>query len=209
VNLRDQAGFTLLELLIAVALLGLLTTILLAGFRLQTQHIGRQSERLERSSLVSTVHSFLRNQLARAQPLVPIGAEERTIMFEGQPGAIAFVATAPESVPNGGLLLFSAGYADHRLMVRWRRFDGGIGEPPRDAGETVLLEGVARLAFHYFGAASPGQAPTWHKSWKEHAYLPSLVQLELTFLDGERMPVLAVAPRLAPVAFWEPEAAQR
>jgi general secretion pathway protein J len=209
VSPRDQAGFTLLELLIAVALLGLLTTILLAGFRLQTQHIGRQSERLERSSLVPAVHSFLRNQLAKAQPLVLTGAEDRTIMFEGQPAAIAFVAPAPESVPDGGLLLFSAGYADGQLVARWRRFDGTLGETLRSAGETVLLEGVAMLAFRYYGAVAPGQEPTWQESWKERAYLPSLVQLELTFLDGEKMPVLAAAPRLAPMLFADPAAAER
>jgi general secretion pathway protein J len=195
---RNEGGFTLLELLIAVALLGLLTTILAAGLRLQTQYIERGSERLERGAQLPAVHAFLRSQLGKAQPVVPIGSADRTILFEGRPGAVAFVAPAPASMAGGGLELFSVGFAEGRVVVRWREFAGTLVSETQPGGETVLLDGVARARFRYFGTVPPEDAPKWHETWRGMPHLPALIRLELAFSDGEEMPVFAVAPRLAP-----------
>jgi general secretion pathway protein J len=200
---RSQSGFTLLELLIAITLLSLLTTMLFAGLRLGTRHVERQSTRLERSAQIPAVQSFLRTQLANAQPLLLDQTSARkAILFDGRPDGLDFVGVAPESVTIGGLQLFSIEVnpgAASQLRVRWRLFgvpEVGVG---RGAHETVLLDGVARLAFHYYGIVPLGKEPAWHQAWQEIEYLPSLIRLELVFQDGERMPALTVAARLSPL----------
>jgi general secretion pathway protein J len=199
---RSQDGFTLLELLIAITLLGLLTTMLLAGFRLGTRHVERQTTRIERSAQIPAVQAFLRTQLADAQPLLDQTSGSKSIVFDGRPDGLDFVGVAPESSAIGGLQLFSVEFDRHttrQLRVRWQLV--GVPEVGLQQGtnETVLLDRVARVAFYYYGAIPPAKGPAWHQAWQEMEYLPSLIRLDLVFLDGERMPALTVAIRLSPV----------
>jgi general secretion pathway protein J len=197
---QSQRGFTLLELLIAVTLLGLLTTMLAAGFRLGTRHMERQSIRLERASQIPAVQGFLRARLAEAQAFVDEASPRKSIVFDGRPDGLDFVGVAPEGLTIGGLQLYSVNLVRReggQLRVLWQVFavlETGTGQ---GAHETVLLDGVSRLSFHYYGIVPPGSRPSWHRAWQEMEYLPSLIRLEAVFQDGERMPDLTVAIRLS------------
>lgn len=200
---RSQDGFTLLELLIAVTLLGLLTTMLLAGFRLGTRHVERQTTRIERSAQIPAVQAFLRSQLADAQPFFDQTSGNKTIVFDGRPDGLDFVGVAPESSAVGGLQLFSVEFdprTTRQLRVRWQLF--GVPEVGSQQGthETVLLDRVARAAFSYYGTIPPAKGPAWHQAWQDMDYLPSLIRLDVTFLDGGHMPALTVAMRLSSVS---------
>jgi general secretion pathway protein J len=199
---QSQRGFTLLELLIAITLLSLLTTMLLAGFRVGTRHVERQTMRLERASQVPAAQAFLRAQLASAQPILDQTSTRKSIVFDGRPDGVDFVGVAPESLTIGGLQLFSVDFirrADGQLRVRWQLFAVPESGAERSTYETVLLDGVAGLAFQYYGVVPPGKGPAWHRAWQGVEYLPSLIRLEAAFQDGQRMPDLTVAIRLAPV----------
>jgi general secretion pathway protein J len=197
---RSQGGFTLLELLIAITLLGVLTIMLLSGFQLGTRHLERQAARIDRSTQIPAVHGFLRTQLADAQPILEQMSGNRSIVFDGRPAGLEFVGVAPQSLTTGGLQLFSVERdprVESRLRVRWQLFgvpEVGMGQ---GAHEALLLDGVARLAFHYYGAIQPGTPSAWHEAWQDMEYLPLLIRLELVFQDGERMPELIVAIRLS------------
>ncbi len=199
----SQRGFTLLELLISVALLVLLTTILFEGLRLGTHHLGQQSDRLDRASRIALAHNFLRAQLADARPVITPTAAERTIVFNGRPDGIEFVSVAPESVAVGGLQALSvdydkgAGTTGGELLLRWRLYKGTSPAVASNSRDTVLLDHVRSAEFAYFGATSPDQPSAWHMTWQDMAYLPSLVRLSLEFSDGQRMPELIVALRLS------------
>ena len=117
-----QRGFTLLELLIAVVLLALITTMLLAGLQMETQNLPRQTGRLDRAAQLPPVYDFLRSELADAQPVVPIGATSRSIVFDGEPNAVHFVSTGPQSVQIGGLQLLSITFAGRRVAGDARLF---------------------------------------------------------------------------------------
>lgn len=192
-----QSGFTLLELLIAVVLLALVTTMLLAGFQLETQHLPRQTGRMDRAAQLPPVYDFLRAELGDAQPVVPIGARGRAIVFDGEPDAVHFVSTGPQSVQVGGLQLLRVTFAGGALRVRWRLFDGSLPEEDQPGRDVLLLDRLTGARLSFFGIVPPDTQPHWYDTWHDMPYLPSLVRFSLTSADGTEIPELTVAPRLS------------
>lgn len=199
---RREAGFTLVELLVSVALLALLTVVLVSGLRVGTRFT-RDPERLERASRIAVTQEALRARLADARPLLAPGRDDPRVLFEGSSDEVAFIALAPRSVMVGGLEAFAIQYLRHNpgtdgaLVLRSGAFNAapGAGERVRT---TTLLDHVRRAEFSYFGPALPDEAPRWHDSWRDALQLPILVRLFVEFSDGSRMPDLIVALRLSP-----------
>ena len=204
--MTSRRGFTLLELLISVALLVLLTTFLFEGLRLVTHHLEPQTNRLDRASRVAITQNFLRAQLADARPVLAPTAGFRTIEFDGRADGIKFISVGPESVSIGGLQTLSVGFdrgagaRGGELLLRWRPHQGTSPQAGSDARNNLLLDHIRSAEFAYFGVASPNEPPAWHSTWQDMAYLPALVRISIEFSDAQRMPELVVALRLAPVA---------
>jgi general secretion pathway protein J len=194
-----QSGFTLLELLVALTLLGLLTTVLLSGLRFVARHLDRQSAQIERMAQISNIHAFLRTRIEAAQPIVDPSSRLRIIMFDGQPERLEFVSAAPDGLATGGLQVFSVLFirrGSGELQLHWQL----LGEPELSGAsltDTVLLSGVAEAGFAYYGTLDPNARPTWNNEWQAMDRLPLLVRLNITLTDGRSIPALVVAPRLA------------
>jgi len=196
---RREAGFTLIELLVSFALLGLLTTVLLAGFRFATQPLQRQASRFEEAHNLPVVDAFLRARLADARPIVPINGEADAVAFDGRRGRVDFVAAAPQGASRGGLYLYSIDVASGKLRARWRLFAGLMPAADEDAGDTTLLGDVRRIDLAYFGARISTEDVAWRDQWSDVPYLPLLVRFEFVMANGEPVPALVVAPRLKPL----------
>jgi len=201
-----QRGFTLLELLISIALFALLTTFLFEGLRLVTHNLDPQTNRLDRASRIALSQNFLRAQLADARPVMERATGWRSIEFDGRPDGLDFVSVAPESVSIGGLQALSVnfdkgiGARGGELRLHWRPYEGTSPTTGSDVRNSLLLDHVRSAEFAYFGVASPNEPPAWHPTWQDMAYLPTLIRLSLQFSDAQRMPELVVALRLAPAA---------
>ncbi|MEE9250386.1 MAG: prepilin-type N-terminal cleavage/methylation domain-containing protein, partial [Alphaproteobacteria bacterium] len=65
-----ERGFTLLEVLIAMTLLGLIMMLLFGGLRLGTRAWETNSDRVEEISQIEISHQIIRRMLAQAYPLV-------------------------------------------------------------------------------------------------------------------------------------------
>jgi len=198
--MRDrQAGFTLLELLISVSIFALLMVVLFGGLQLGSRQVGRLTAQLDRASQMALVQNFLRTQVGDALP-VAIGSDEaKTVQFRGRPDSVDFVSIAPRSVVTGGLQVLSVAVtAAREIVAGWRplREDPDSPNAPRTA---VLLRGIGGVRFMYFGRPSATRPAEWQDRWEDMDRLPQLVRLSVTFADGERMPDLAVALRLAAI----------
>jgi general secretion pathway protein J len=197
---RSERGFTLLELLIAVTLLALLMTLLTAGLRAATHNMNRQTERLDRSSRNVLVETFLRGVLADARPLSTGQSRSSSVAFSGRSDGLTFVGPAPASVAIGGLQTLTIdfvkdGPAAGEVIADWQAY-GSVGDGGASPRRSVLLTQVNRAIFAYFGA-EPGQAPAWQSSWEDKTRLPALVRVSVEYSNGELMPDLVVALRLA------------
>jgi hypothetical protein len=185
-----------------------LMAMLFGGLRLASHQVEWRTERLDRAARIALVQSFMRRSLADARPLEiegqsrGLGGAAAALAFDGGGEEIEFVGPAPESAQSGGLELLGIGLvrqgaAGSALSLRMRAYDAGLGGATAPLRETILLAGVRRAQFAYFGVSAGEAEPRWHQTWRETPYLPALVRLSLTLSGGETVPDLVVALRLS------------
>jgi general secretion pathway protein J len=208
--LQAEHGFTLLELLAAITLLGLLMAVLFGGLRLGARVWETADARLDASSRIQIVQDFIRQRLAETLPLealAPEPAQEGGFapLFQGTPQAVRFAGLLPEHLGAGlylmDLVLADSGKADGsgNLVLRWRPFD--LYDETREEvepEERVLVENIEGLELAYFGTNNPEQPPEWREGWERQPELPRLIRIRVHFAeDDERQwPELIVRPML-------------
>ncbi len=208
-----QRGFTLLEILIAMTLLGLLMAMLFGGLRLGTRAWEASDARSAELARLEAVQGFIRRALTGAYPLLATSTDDakRRIAFTGGAQAVAFTALMPAHFGVGGFytitLTVEDGVDGARLVFRRRLYRSGDEEapPPPPAAaddeekEKILLDGFSKAEFSYFGAADKDETPSWRDEWQEQKSLPDLVRLRVTFADNDNRvwPELVIAPRIS------------
>jgi general secretion pathway protein J len=199
-----SAGFTLVELLVAVTLLALLSVVLFGGLRFGLRATETGTARLDWSAEIAAAAGFLRNEIADAQPLQKTGVDGGKVMaFDGDGGSIEFVASPPSPMAAGGWhvlhLFLERGPKGGRLVVTARlvRGENDGDTSVATVARAVLLDGVSSVDIAYFGAYVQGDQPAWHDRWQDEPQLPALVRLRLGFADGRKAPALLIAVRAA------------
>lgn len=201
-NARRIRGFTLLELLIGMALVGFILVLLFAGLNLGTRSWEAGEARIATSSRQAVVVDFLRRTLEQAYPLRWRVDNEDRLAFAGEAEALRFVGPVPM---HGGarvnqvlILDLAEGAPGRNLVMRWHLPD------PREPGfaiaeaaePKVLIKGIERLSFAYYGAESDAEEPAWHERWVDQKAPPELIRLQLVMANGESWPDIVAAPRL-------------
>lgn len=94
--MRNQRGFTLLELLIAMTLLAAITVILTAGFQISLRSWEAGRERMEGHYDLTEGLGLIAGQLKSARENYFVnGKNEKTLAFNGESDKLLFVANAP------------------------------------------------------------------------------------------------------------------
>lgn len=193
------AGFTLLEVLVALAVLGLLLVGLLQGSRFVHFGWDRQTRLLAGKEDLDAVDRLVRRLIERAKP----GSKWEKVEFAGTAHAVAFTTIAPStaivSSPPG---TFQTQRADvvllvdgaHRLVLRWTPHIHAIRTGPvPSAATSEILQGVDRIELAYWPTAQGG----WTQLWQSPEP-PRLVRLRIVFEDSARgfWPDIVAAPML-------------
>ena len=203
-----EHGFTLLELLIAITLLGLLMAALFAGLRLGARVWETADARLDASARLQIVQDFIRQRLGETLPLEAVPPELAEVgvsepLFLGRAEAVRFASPLPENLGAGiylmELALADSGHADGsgNLLLRWRPLEPDQQTAERvEPEERVLIENIEALELSYFGTVDPEQPPDWWQAWEGQPELPRLIRLRVRFADGDerRWPELIVRP---------------
>jgi general secretion pathway protein J len=200
-----EAGFSLVELLIALALLAVIAALLvavIADARRALDAVDRRSAQ----AAVAPVQAVLRRLIREARP----GLEGRRPpdpkrAFVGEPDRLSFVSSF---VPQGqyrGLRRYDIGFdaasaGAGRLVMTHRPVSASTAAAPLDDSGSVLLEGVEALRLRYFGAMDQETPPAWHNRWRHPVNPPLLISVEVTFAQGDRRHwvALVAGPALAP-----------
>ena len=168
-----ERGFTLLEILVAVTLLGLLMAALFGGVRLGVRAWEASETRLDDDARLTAVQDFLRARLTEAYPsATSVAGAETAPAFRGEPDRLSFVTLMPEHLGAGidrMLLALTATSGGSDLSVEW--WPAELGDDPAAASDVlhdrVLLAHVAELHLAYFGPRAPDQPPAWSEVWSQ------------------------------------------
>jgi len=197
------AGFTLLELLVAVSLVALLSVLLFGGLRIGLRSADAVDRRVDHTAQILQAYDFMQNVLADARPLPTApNALQSPVDFTGEPDRLSFVAVPPDDVGLGGFQLLRVALQgtaqNRRLVVSWQPAKRGpTPSEPSMLQPSILLDRVSSVDFAYFGVADPNRPPEWLDHWTDRLTLPLLVRLRIAMADHWRAPDLIVAPRLA------------
>lgn len=183
---RHDGGFTLLELLVSLALIALLMVAMPAALNLakRTQATATQ---LDRQATAEATASFIEQRLAEATSIYDRGGDGRLlVIFRGEPGLLAFVAPVTFATAQSGLarLQFEIGTdADGRsglimTWTAWRPLESG--DPAPVVLSRLMLPDATEFQLRYFGAATASQKPEWTTTWTRQDRIPDLIEFRIS-----------------------------
>lgn len=191
-------GFTLLEALVALTILGFVSMIAAGALHLAVETRSRVEARAVATQELRAGGMLLRSRLRDARPATwRWSSSGSPHWFHGRPKSVHFVASLPPRWDDGRLYLYSI-EADNkrdgtRLILRYRPMpdDAATPVPADPEASFVLLNEIDGLSWSYYGRTEPEQAGRWRKTW-DHSHLPQLV----------RLVVEPGTPRLGPWPGW-------
>jgi general secretion pathway protein J len=203
---RRDAGFTLLEILVALVVFGVLLLTLSQGTRFGLLAFDRQNEAAERGGRLDAVDRTLRRLIEQADPGNTVDGNtlaggrhamafraplvegpEASLDPEPDEGTEPHRADAPP--PPGMANLRLAVDGQHRLVLFFLPYRHAVSlQPPQPPHALVLMTGVRDIEMSYFASGK------WQRSWTE-AVLPALVRVRILFTDeNRRWPDIVAAP---------------
>jgi general secretion pathway protein J len=189
-----EGGFTLIETLVALALMGLVLSALANITAQWLPNWNRGLDRIQRSELISIALQRIGDDLAAAE-YVPANRQEKRPLFEGSELSVTFVRTAlgpnagvgldivrlAETTDQGGLVTARA-----RAPFRPLPLGSSLSEQLHFGEPVLLLRAPYRLSFAY--ADDDG---AWKASWRDSDKLPAKIKLTVRDAASER--VLAIS----------------
>lgn len=206
---ESEDGFTLVELLVAIALLALMATYSL-GALTSLRQAERVVKQIEIKSEAEAAAFHLRQSIASARAVFANVRDEVALLsFDGSADSLEFVTVVNDELETGGLfrlryalLPLTSSQNSELAFVVWRTLfrpaNANVAQA-RGGEPTVLMNGVNSLAFRYYGSSTLGGVPSWTNTWPKGEGLPSLVEVTVAFGtdDARTWPPFLVVVRAA------------
>lgn len=195
-GLARSRGFSLVEVLVALALFSLLFLVISDGLALSVRALDRVEVAADRLEIRRSLDMALRRQIETMHPGAGGTGVQARIEFDGDTTRMSFLNLGPPGAPGLARLRLrlddSAG--ERRLVLERFPAIGGVGRPASEA--VILAGGVRRFALAYYGVLPPETASRWHEAWRAAPALPELIRVTIGLGDGaDPWPDLVVAPK--------------
>ena len=186
-----EDGFTLLELMVSIALVALITTYLFSSFS-----FGRRAWEVnagvEETAGIEVARDYVRRRITQAYRKQGQSDDAReTVVFDGRKDRLNFIAASAGELRTGGLYqvtlaLEGSSVADReggRLTLSEVLNQSESARAAKTKPHSVsLLDGVAELRFRYFGKPTFEAAEArWYDAWVDGVQLPNLVSVIVVF----------------------------
>lgn len=193
------AGFTLVEILIAITLLSLLMLGLVSAMATLGVTADKLDARADRSSDARLVGAFLQEVLSESPSTItrPETAGEARLYFSGSRRELVWLGNMPARHGVGGLHHLRLEWTSEGvLMLRYQPFIAADQAPQWAlASSHRLLEHVSEFRLSYERAGTTADpSPRWFDHWDGITTLPARVRVELA-VDGVKWPPLWVVVR--------------
>ncbi|KMO44740.1 hypothetical protein VQ03_01430 [Methylobacterium tarhaniae] len=190
-----QAGFTLVETLVCLALAGLIGVLLLNAVRI-AGGASAAAARAAGAEEVQSVRDHLRRTLGSLAQRRPDG--RRPTLRGGPDGLVA--ALAPDQTlerPTEIAVTFARvpGRDGTFDLLESRREAEALPGLPAPSRSEAILGRIAGLGLRYYGAPADGARPLWLPAWSRPDRPPLVVEIQVAFppADRRRWPPLLIA----------------
>lgn len=187
---KGEHGFTLLETLVTLAIVGMMAALLLSAIKAPTAFALTVRTRQANADQIVTAQARLRTLIERLQPLPRLDSGNGVIDVRGSQHQLALFSPPPGNVQlptpkryrllltaNGDLVLYAAEALDDRIQLDAPNL---VGWEP-----AVLLPDVDRLAISYFGPTKGNAEPRWQTEWYDRTEPPALIRIAIAFREGD------------------------
>jgi general secretion pathway protein J len=214
---RSEAGFTLVELLVSLAIVAVLSAMVLAGAQLGFQTAAQARARGAGNAAIITSQTVLRDRIEALVPNTRFEFGRPIADIRGESTLVSFFAPAPPAERPASLMRYRLTRSSEGELVLYAVADTAAGVNPYAPGQAgwtpqVLLTNVERLDIAYFGN-QPGDARReWRDRWIERGKPPELIRIRVTFFagGGRQWPDLVIrpAPTVNAACTIDPDTAQ-
>jgi general secretion pathway protein J len=189
-NHAGEAGFTLIETLVALALTGLVLSALANITAQWLPNWNRGMDRIQGSESIGLALQRICADLAAAE-YVPANREQRQPLFDGSELSVTFVRTALGPNARPGLDVVRIGeITDQRDLVTVRsrapfaplQPAASLSEQLQFGDPVVLMRAPFRLSFSY-----AGRDRIWKSNWHDPDKLPAAIMLTVRDAATERV----------------------
>jgi general secretion pathway protein J len=177
-NKKLEKGFTLLELIISITLLGIIVLVVMGATRLGFRSVDSGERKVESLERLRTSLSIIESQIQSEIPLTYDDEGSRKYYFKGSRESMQFSTNS--SLLNGQRGYVLASYrvaADVDGKQALYLSENSIGMENRT--ETRLLEGFDELYFEYFYTPPATEEGTWVAEWSDDATMPEKVSVHM------------------------------
>ena len=193
-NAFTTTGFTLVEVMITMTILGFILLIIFGGFRLSFSAWERgdsTKEELQRRRIISQLIS------QQIKSIVPYRiktekAEGDYLAFQGKSQSLKFVSALPVRTKRSEGFVYvvyefkEGSFIFYEQRALNRNF---FEEEIKEEMKISLLEGVSNIRFEYYREADKEKnlMEEWVEEWdaKEEKKLPKLLRMTISFKDGD------------------------
>ncbi len=187
-----QSGFTLIETLAALVLMGLLMSALVAMTSQWLPNWNRGFDRIQRSESVSIALDRISADIGASEYMRP-DRQTKNILFDGSKSSMIFVRASFGPNAGRGLEVVRIAEATDRDGIVLTRshaiFMPGAAGEPNFADPVVLLHAPYRLTFSY-----ADRDRGWKDSWRDSRVLPAAVLLTVRDAStGRVLPISRIA----------------
>lgn len=179
-------GFTLLEILLALALLAVLSVAVWGTLSVATRAVRSGGKQVDARLQVDAVQAVLREAIGRALPLTwTVGPQGRPLTFFGGPHGMAFAGTLPAALGVAGPQRIQLGFPSRTasstessgLIMRFAALH--IGHAPTPTGTPQVLLPHATGVLAYQGLNPQGHPTGWLAHWPWPWRLPQRVRIAI------------------------------
>jgi general secretion pathway protein J len=202
-----SAGFTLIEVLIAMTLLGIMVVLLFSSMKICADSWQKGEDKITEVNDVAVVYQFFQHHLSTAKPLWDDFSDENKIKvfaFQGKKQELQFVSSFPASAKKSGLQLFSLKLInegnEQLIQVSIKPFFPSAENEAWREEEVTLLRHVRNFSLSYFGTDDPQAEGMWQEDWLGQESQPRLVKINIARDDDSFWPEMFVELKATGIA---------
>lgn len=195
---QSEAGFTLMEMLIAVTLVALMAVSLWAVFRISIRSWSRGTEFIDVNQRHRSILDMVQKQLASTFGLYaqadPQPGAPPTLYFSGTENSLRFVSLNSmrfQESPGLTLVIYEVAKdatGDFSLVEKEARYLGQISDQETAASQskpTPIFDNLSSCIFKYFDAGDNETSSEWVGEWngEQLGRLPKAVSISMISRD--------------------------